>query len=228
MLHNQWSTTVLDPARDARQFSTTVTTARFQGCFGNVPNVNWEEATEAYRKVVLGTEDYGKGLEWDAAKSLLSTPGAVTAHPETALIQFLLENISAAPASGEEYIACSRVPCYASVRYVDAVNRTGNRTFTMSTTNPDWCRLDVAEPWILPQATARAVISTLRELMLRDLGLLLFEWRHDPFPEEEDYDYVYNGEDREDEEEGEEGDGSEGDDNKNDDNDESTSDDIKK
>ncbi|KAM5537725.1 hypothetical protein V8D89_008612 [Ganoderma adspersum] len=133
-------------------------------------------------------EDYGKGLEWDATKSLLSTPGVVTAHPETALIQFLLENLGAAP--GEAYIACSRVPCYASVRYVDAVNRTGKGpTFTVSTANPDWCRLDVAEPWILPEGASRAVVATLRELMLRDLGVLLYYRRHNPFKEDsEEYD----------------------------------------
>ena len=81
--------------------------------------------------------------------------------------------------------------CYASVRYVDAVNRTGKGpTFTMSTANPDWCRLDhVAEPWILPGGVSRGAVVTLRELMLRDLGILLYEWRHDPFPEEpEEYD----------------------------------------
>lgn len=41
---------------------------------------------DAYREVVLGTQDYGKGLEWDAAKSLLSTLGVVTAHLETTLV----------------------------------------------------------------------------------------------------------------------------------------------
>ncbi|KAM5545264.1 hypothetical protein V8D89_001375 [Ganoderma adspersum] len=184
--HDQWSITVLDPVRGARQFSTPVTVARFQECFGNVPNIDWEEAMKAYRKVVLNTEDYGKGLEWDAEKSLLSTAGVVTAHPETTLIQFLLEG---SRVEGEVYIACSRLPCYASVRYVEAVNKVVKPTFTLRTTNPDWCRLDVAEPWILPQATSRVVISTLRTEMLWDLAFLLSKWRHNPFQDsEEEYD----------------------------------------
>ncbi|PIL26753.1 hypothetical protein GSI_11167 [Ganoderma sinense ZZ0214-1] len=178
----QWSVTVLDPSRGARQFSTTVTAAHMAERLGDVHvpgpgKISWEDAMEAYSGLVVKTGDFGTGLEWDAARSLLSTPGAVTAHPETTLVQHLVER-ARGDARGETvtyYIACSRLPCYASVRYVDAVNKVVKPTsrFTMCTTNPDWCRLDVAEPWILPEATSAAVVATLKAEMLWDLAALL-------------------------------------------------------
>ena len=179
---------------------------------------------KAYCKVVLNTKYYGKGLEWDAENNVLSTPGVVTAHPEITLIQFLLEN---GCVEVEAYIACSRLPCYASVRYVEAVNKVVKPTFTLRTTNPDWCRLDVAEPWILPQETAQAVVSKLKEEMLRDLACVLHQWRHRPFQaedsddEEDEYHYDHdNGSgDSEVEEDGEDSDDGERDDDESDDND---------
>ncbi|PIL26764.1 hypothetical protein GSI_11179 [Ganoderma sinense ZZ0214-1] len=189
---SRWSITVLDPSRGARRFSSTVTAAHMAERFGkvNVRSIDWEEAMEAYRGVVVRSGDFGKGLEWDASTSLLTSPGAVTAHPETTLIQHLVGNGGVNLKGDERYVACSRLPCYASVRYVDAVNKVHvvkpGPTFTIRTTNPDWCRLDVAEPWILPEGTDEAVVAGLREAMLWDLDGLLYRWRNDAFRKRED------------------------------------------
>ena len=102
---------------------------------------------KAYCKVVLNTKYYGKGLEWDTQKNILFTPGVVTAHPETTLIQFLLEN---GCVEREAYIACSRLPCYASVRYVEVVN-------TPPSTHA--CSLD---PLVSPLLAARPVFGLSR------------------------------------------------------------------
>ncbi|KAI1787786.1 hypothetical protein LXA43DRAFT_682139 [Ganoderma leucocontextum] len=176
-LDDQWSFNILDPSKGARQFSTVMTKTGLAERFGKVSGIKWEHVVRVFmEKSAARPKGYGMGYEWTADKNMLSTEGRVPVHPEITLIQDLLEN---GDRKGEAYIACSRMPCYASVMYAGAVNQTlepDGARFTMRADSPEWCQLYNAEPWILPEATQPDVMERMKEFLLRDLGNLMYLW----------------------------------------------------
>ncbi|KAM5545263.1 hypothetical protein V8D89_001374 [Ganoderma adspersum] len=181
---NQCSVIVVDPSLESRPFSATVTDTHLAASFGKVLGVGWKSVVQAFDVSTAPTWAeglYGKGLglEWNEQERLLSSsPGCpAIIHPEVMLIHHVLENsLTGSGGEAKGYIACSEVPCYASVRYAGAMNKALQTGFTMRTDHPDWCKLDSVAPWVLPETTPQEVVDALREELLQDLDYLINEW----------------------------------------------------
>ena len=181
---DQCSITVLDPSPGSRPFRATMTETHFAARFGEVPRFRWKGVVQVFDESTAPTwaeNLYGKGqeLEWNEQERLLSSsPGCLAiVHPEVMLIQHVLDNsLTGGGGEAKGYIACSEVPCYASVRYAGAMNRALQTGFTMHTDHRDWCKLDSVAPWVLPESTPRDVVDALKEELLQDLDYLVDQW----------------------------------------------------
>ena len=133
-LEDRCSVIVLEPSLGSRPFNAPVAEMHFAERFRDEPGMYWKDVVRAFDRSVEDTKAYRKGLQWDAQEKALSSPGPVIAHPEVTLIQYLLEN---SEGKTRAYIACSEVPCYASVLYAGAVNKALEARFTIRTDHPD-------------------------------------------------------------------------------------------
>ena len=181
---DQCSVIVVDPSLGSRPFSATMTETHLAESFGDVLSVEWKSVVKAFdrsRATTSTAKPYskGRGLEWNEQERLLSSsPGCpAIVHPEVMLIQHVLENsLNGSGGEAKGYIACSEMPCYASVRYASATNNAFQTGFTMRTDHPGWCKLDSVAPWVLPEATRQEVVDALKDKLLRDLSSLMTRW----------------------------------------------------
>ena len=181
---DQCSVIVLDPSLGSRPFSATMTETHLAESFGDVLSVEWKSVVKAFdrsRATTSTAKPYskGRGLEWNEQERLPSSSLGcpVIVHPEFMLIQHVLDNsLTGGGGEAKGYIACSEVPCYASVRYAGAMNRALQTGFTMHTDHRDWCKLDSVAPWVLPESTPRDVVDALKEELLQDLDYLVDQW----------------------------------------------------
>ncbi len=177
-LDGNWSSHVVDPSAGSRQFNAAVTKTNLVERFGEVTDIKWDNVVRAVKEFTEKLNPYGDNggaYKWNANENLLSTRQCVTVHPDITLIHHLVEN--AGEREAEAYIACSRTPCYASVLYAGAMNRTLEpRKFAMRVDHPDWCRLYTAKPWILPKAATPEIVAHMKEHLLRDLKKLIQIW----------------------------------------------------
>ncbi|PIL29544.1 hypothetical protein GSI_08352 [Ganoderma sinense ZZ0214-1] len=174
---------LLDPLKGARRFSAVIEESYLAEHFGKERGIRWKAVVEAFnRRWAVGPMGYDMGYQLDAGTNTMSTARLVVVHPEIALIQHLLDseggenpNLKRAKA----HIACSRTPCYATGAYAVAVNQAFGTRFTMDVDDPDWCRLDDVEPWILPENAPEGVVAKTKESLLEDLGWLIVQWMGD-------------------------------------------------
>ncbi|PIL26763.1 hypothetical protein GSI_11178 [Ganoderma sinense ZZ0214-1] len=175
---DQCSIVVLDPSLGSRPFSATMSEEHLAARFGEMYGL-WEDVMCQFNKLAVvkgtGKPECRGDLQWNAQERVLSSPAGRPAiiHPEVMLIQHLVDHNE-----GEKkgYIACSEVPCYASVRYAGAVNTALEAGFTMRTDDPNWCRLESVAPWVMPDAAGQEVVDVMKEALLQDLDVLVQEW----------------------------------------------------
>ncbi|PIL26767.1 hypothetical protein GSI_11183 [Ganoderma sinense ZZ0214-1] len=174
---------VLDPLKGARRFHAVIEETYLAEHFGKdlEHDVHWKAVVEAFnRRWAVGPMGYDMGYQLDAGTNTMSTATPVIVHPEIALIQHLLDCESGENLKGAKaHIACSRTPCYATGAYAVAVNQTFGTRFTMDVDDPDWCRLDDVEPWILPENAPEGVVAKMKKALLQDLGWLIGQWVQD-------------------------------------------------
>ncbi|PIL29541.1 hypothetical protein GSI_08349 [Ganoderma sinense ZZ0214-1] len=174
---------LLGPLKGARRFSAVIEETYLAEHFGKERGIRWKAVVEAFnRRWAVGPMGYDMGYQLDAGTNMMSTARPVVVHPEITLIQYLLDsegsdnpNLKGVKA----HIACSRTPCCATGAYAVAVNQTFGTRFTMDVDDPDWCRLDDVEPWILPDNAPEGVVAKMKESLLEDLGWLIVQWAQD-------------------------------------------------
>ena len=165
----------------ARKFKAILNAQWLQESFGDVP-ANWSDVEKAFIEDDIGR--LSQGVDWNAPDGVLSTGERVTPHPEVILIHHLLNNDDAYLDSGPDhsvYLACSTMPCYATLVYAGVVNNVlgpkgRHLRFTMRTDDPTWCRLSRADPWVLPDTTEIGVLEDLRDTLLGELDDMMKAW----------------------------------------------------
>ncbi|PIL29543.1 hypothetical protein GSI_08351 [Ganoderma sinense ZZ0214-1] len=178
-LSDQWSCTVLCPPEAVRPFNAVVTKTALSERFGEVHRIRWKLVEQAFEIFVSGIPNWystGANYHWNSDTKSLSTTRPVVVHPEVALIQHLLENGVEFEGKVEAFIACSRLPCYASIVYAGMVNQTLKTRFTMDIDDRRCHQLYKAEPWILPEDARPDVVANMKEHLLEDLRMRVSAW----------------------------------------------------